>query len=73
LAGWGILSVLAGLVLWVIAGLGSVWVSVGIVGFVGLMYLINRATRKPASKTGQPPNEHRVVSTDQDRWGGFSM
>lgn len=67
---WAIAGAIALWVLYVIAGLGNPWVSVGIVGFVLLIVLINRITKKPAHKTGQPTPERRVVSTDQDRWGG---
>lgn len=67
---WAIIGGFSLWVLYVIAGLGSPWVSVGIVGFVGFIVLINRVTRRPVQKTGQPTPEHRVVTTDQDRWGG---
>lgn len=68
--GLAIALALAFWVLSIIAGLGSWLVSVGVVAFVGFIVLVNRLTRRPSPKTGQPSPEHRVVSTDQDRWGG---
>lgn len=68
--GWAMVLGLAIWVLSIVAGLGSWWVSLGVVAFVGFIVLVNRLTRRPSPKTGQPSPEHRVVSTDQDRWGG---
>lgn len=68
--GWAIALGLSIWVLSIIAGLGSWWVSIGIVAFVGFIVLVNRLTARPSPRTGQPTEEHRVVSTDQDRWGG---
>lgn len=56
--------------LWILAGLGNIWVPIGIVGFVLFIALVNRVTRRPTQKTGQPTPQRRVISTDQDRWGG---
>jgi hypothetical protein len=67
---------LGGFFVWilvVLARLGSPWVPVGVVGFIVFIFLVNRFTRKPEQKAGQPPPEHRVVSTDRDRWGGGSI
>ncbi len=69
-------TILGGLFTWilfVIARLGGPWVAVGAVGFAGLIIVSNRLARKPEQKVGQPPPEHRVISTDQDRWGGGSI
>lgn len=68
--GWAVAFGIAIWILSIIAGLGSWSVSIGIVAFVGLIVLFNRLTRRPSARTGQPSPEHRVVSTDQDRWGG---
>ena len=68
--GWAIVLGLAIWVLSIIAGLGSWWVPLGVVAFVGFIVLVNRLTRRPSPRTGQQSPEHRVVSTDQDRWGG---
>lgn len=68
--GWAVAFGLAVWILSIIASLGSWWVSIGFVAFVGFIVLVNRLTRRPPPRTGQPSPEHRVVSTDQDRWGG---
>lgn len=62
-----------GLSLWIlylIAGLGSAWVSVGIVVFVAFLVLFSRAITRRRQTTGQPSPKRRVVSNDIDRWGG---
>ena len=67
---WAIIGGFSLWVLYVIAALGSAWISVAIIGFAGLIALINRVTRRPRRRTGQPSPTRRVISTDQDRWGG---
>ena len=68
--GWAIVLGVSIWVLSVLAGLGSLWVLIGFVAFVGFIVLVNRLTKRPSPRTGQPSQEHRVVSTDRDRWGG---
>jgi hypothetical protein len=67
---WVVVGAFSLWVLYVIAGLGNPWVSVGVVAFVGFIVFVNRATAKRPQKTGQPTEKRRVVSTDIDRWGG---
>ena len=66
----------AGVGIWilsVIASLGSWWVSIGMVALVALIVVVNRKTPGRQRRVGQPDPEHRVISTDQDRWGGGSF
>jgi hypothetical protein len=71
--GWAFIGGFLAWILYIIAGLGSLWLSVGIVGFVGLSALFNRAIGKPTQKTGEPSTKRRVTSTDRDRWGGGTL
>lgn len=72
-AGWAIGAGIGIWILSVIASLGSWWVSIGIVALVALIVVVNRKTRGRPQRVGQPEPGRRVISTDQDRWGGGSV
>ncbi len=57
-------------ILFLFERLGTPWLPVGLVGIAGLVLALNRFTKRPVDKTGQPTPERRVISPDQDRWGG---
>ena len=67
---WAVAGGLSLLILYVVARLGSVWVSVGIGAFVLFLVWFTRSVGRRRQMTGQPSPEHRVVSNDIDRWGG---
>lgn len=71
--GRALIAVISLWILYVIAALGSPWLSLGIVGFAAFIALFTRATRTPSHRTGQPSPKRRVESTDRDRWGGGTL
>ena len=71
--GWAIGAGVGIWILSIIASLGSWWVSLGIVALVALIAVVNRKTPGRQRRVGQPDPERRVISTDQDRWGGGSF